>query len=60
MKAFNEPPEIVRQSGLILLFAEKLAAPASDRDEHNPADILTSGLTSLPPSRAIAVAVGSL
>ena len=61
MKAFNESrrKQFVR-TGLILLFAEKLAEETFfDRDEHDQADILTSGLTSLPPSRVFAVAVGS-
>lgn len=52
MKAFNESRR--KQfigTGLILLLAEKLAALTGDRDEHNQTDILTSGLTSLPPSR---------
>jgi len=38
-------------AGLILLLTEKLAPNSGDRDEHNQTDILTWGLTSLPPSR---------
>ena len=58
-----------RQAGLILLLTEKLviAATVTDRrynnhDEHNQTDILTSGLTSLPPSqpRCAASGFGSL
>ena len=62
-------PKTDRQAGLILLLTEKLviAAAVTDRrhnnhDEHNQTDILTSGLTSLPPSqpRCAASGVGSL
>ena len=42
-------------AGLILLLTEKSAAarhlPFNDHDERNQTDILTSGLTLLPPSR---------
>ncbi len=65
MKAFNEfHPAQAGQTGLILLLTEKLAEAISARtiqhcrvesastDEHRQIDILTSGLTSLPPSHA--------
>src|ERR1044071_1488903 len=39
-------------AGLILLLTEKFGPAERDRDEHNQTDILTSGLTSLPPSRS--------
>jgi hypothetical protein len=54
MKAFERIPK--RKSadwaGLILLLTEKFGPAGRDRDEHNQTDILTSGLTSLPPSRS--------
>ena len=53
MKAFERIPK--RKSadwaGLILLLTEKFGPAGRDRDEHNQTDILTWGLTSLPPSR---------
>ena len=53
MKAFDEShPAPAGQAGLILLFDGEVG-PVKDRDEHNQADILTSGLTSLPPSRPL-------
>ncbi len=57
MKAFSESNrKTIREAGLILLLTEKLAvsgleAARDNRDEHRQTDILTSGLTSLPPSR---------
>ncbi len=56
------PPETVRQAGLILLFAEKLAALVSDRDEHDQIGILTSGFNlapAFPRFRAVAMRVCS-
>ena len=54
MKAFDESArKPFDAAGLILLFAEKLAPYEWGRDEHNQTDILTSGLTSLPPSRSV-------
>jgi hypothetical protein len=53
MKAFNEVAE--RQfSELVSSFSltEKLAAWKGNRDEHSQIGILTSGLTSLPPSQS--------
>ena len=56
-KAENEgiqriPSKTDRRAGLILLLAEK--CPKSlGADEHNPTDILTPDLTSLPPSRPL-------
>ena len=51
MKAFKESClAFAQQAGLILLLTEKLALFGS-HDEHNQTDILTSGVTSLPPSR---------
>jgi len=53
MKAFNEAAE--RQfSELVSSFSltEKLAAHVGDPDEHSQIGILTSGLTSLPPSQS--------
>ena len=41
---------LAEQAGLILLLTEKLA-PFGSHDEHNQTDILTSDVTSLPPSR---------
>jgi hypothetical protein len=60
MKAFNGSiPRRAGRAGLILLLTEKLVidATVTDRrynnpDEHNQIGILTSGLTSLPPSRS--------
>ncbi len=59
MKAFDEDRRaLARQTGLILLFdgevgavARRLPRSTGSHDEHSLADILTSGLTSLPPSR---------
>jgi hypothetical protein len=53
MKAFNEVAE--RQfSELVSSFSltEKLAAAKGNHDEHSQIGILTSGLTSLPPSQS--------
>jgi hypothetical protein len=44
-------PALAEQAGLILLLTEKLAPLRGSHDEHNQTDILTSGVTSLPPSR---------
>jgi hypothetical protein len=55
MKAFRGPLHRAKVPGLILLLAEKWSQTGdfspSDPDEHNRTDILTSGLTWLPPSR---------
>jgi len=67
MKAFNElHPASAGWTGLILLLTEKWLfmrrspdRPHKNRDEHRQTDILTSGLTLLPPSRSCGpVAVG--
>ena len=43
MKAFDESsPALAEKAGLILLFDGEVGPPR-DRDEHNQADILTSG-----------------
>jgi hypothetical protein len=52
MKAFDKSPRaLARRAGLILLLTEKFGPAKRDQDEHNQTDILTSGLTLLPPSR---------
>lgn len=51
----HTPTETVRGPGPILLLTEKW--PRTSRpDEHNRIDILTSGITSLSPSRHLPVA----
>ena len=48
MKAFVEShPTPAGQAGLILLFDGEVG-PVKDRDEHNQADILTSGFDLAP------------
>jgi hypothetical protein len=52
MKALSESNSThMEVAGLILLFDGEVGPARRDLDEHNQTDILTSGLTSLPPSR---------